>query len=79
MNRVMIRDANSNCFIKSMMRERIIIIVNETLTGSLSSSPNVSLWRKNTIMLEIQTIKYMMMEKMFMGAVIFCKKFFGKI
>jgi hypothetical protein len=79
MNRVMIRDANSNCFKNNMIIERIAITVNETLTGSLSSSPNVSLWRKNTTMLEIHAIKYMMMEKMFMGAVIFCKKFFGKI
>jgi len=79
MNRVMTRDANSNCFIKSMMIERIAIIVNDTLIGSLSSSPNVSLWRKNMMIMEIHDIKYMMMENIFIGAVIFCKKFFGKI
>ena len=79
MIRVINLDANSNCFINSMMNERSAIIVNETLIGSLSSSPNVSSWRKNTTILEIQRIIYVTMEKMFMGAVIFSKKFFGKI
>ena len=77
--RVITADANSNCFKKSIARESSAISVNDIFTGSLSSSPNVSLWRKNTTMLEIHTIKYMMMENRLMGAVIFCKKFFGKI
>ena len=79
MSRVIAADANSNCFKKSIARESSAISVNDMFTGSLSSSPNVSLWRKNTTMLEIHTIKYMMMENRLMGAVIFCKKFFGKI
>ena len=77
--RVIAADANSNCFKKSIARETSAISVNDMFTGSLSSSPNVSSWRKNTTMLEIHAIKYMTMEKMFIGAFIFCKKFFGKI
>ena len=77
--RVIILDPNSNCFKKSMMRESSAIIVNDIFTGSLSSSPNVSSCRKKTMIADIHSTIYIMIEKMFMGAVMFCKKLLGKI
>ena len=71
--------ANWYCFKNSSSRENNAIIEKVIFMGSLSSSPNASLWRKNTIMLEIHTMRYNAIEKMFMGALIFCKKFLGKI
>ena len=79
MIRVMIEDANSVCLKNSRKKERIAIIVKNIFTGSCSSSPNVLSWRKNTIIADIHNTKYIMVEKMFMGAFIFWKKFFGKI
>ncbi len=78
MIRVMIEDASPVCLKNSRKNERIAIIVKNIFTGSCSSSPNVSSWRKNTIIADIHNTKYIMIEKMLMGAVIFCK-FFGKI
>ena len=78
MIRVMIEDAKSVCLKNSRKKERIAIIVNNIFTGLYSSSPKVSSWRKNTIIADIHSTKYIMIEKMLMGAVIFCK-FFGKI
>jgi hypothetical protein len=75
----MIEDANSDCLNNSRKKERIAIIVKNIFTGLCSSSPKVSSWRKNTTNADIHSTKYIMIEKMFMGAVIFWKKFFGKI
>jgi hypothetical protein len=75
----MIEDANPVCLKNSRKKERIAIIVKNIFTGLYSSSPNVSSWRKNTIIADIHNTKYIMIENMFMGAVIFWKKFFGKI
>ena len=79
MIRVIIEDAKSVCLKNSRKIERIAIIVKNIFTGSCSSSPKVSSWRKNTMIADIHNTKYITMEKMLMGAVIFCKKFFGKI
>ena len=77
--RVIIEDAKSVCLKNSITRESNAIIVKSIFTGLYSSSPNVSSWRKNTIIADIHSVTYIMTEKMFMGAVTFCKKFFGKI
>ena len=79
MIRVIIEDAKSVCLKNSKKAERIAIIVKNIFTGLYSSSPIVSSWRKNTIIADIHSTKYIMIENMLMGAVIFWKKFFGKI
>jgi hypothetical protein len=75
----MIEDENSVCLKNNRKKERIAIIVKNIFTGSCSSSPNVSSWRKNTTIADIHSTIYIMIEKTLMGAVIFWKKFFGKI
>jgi hypothetical protein len=75
----MIEDAIPVCLKNSRKKERIAIIVKNIFTGSCSSSPNVSSWRKNTIIADIHSTIYIMIENTLMGAVIFWKKFFGKI
>jgi hypothetical protein len=75
----MIEDAIPVCLKNSRKKERIAIIVKNIFTGSCSSSPNVSSWRKNTINADIHNTKYRMIEKIFMGAVIFWKKLLGNI
>ena len=79
MIRVIMEDAKSVCLKNNRNKEIIEIIVKNIFTGSYSSSPNVLSWRKNTIIADIHNTKYIMIEKMFIGAVIFWKKFFGKI
>jgi hypothetical protein len=75
----MIEDAKVVCLKNNRKKERIAIIVKNIFTGSCSSSPKVSSWRKNTMIADIHSTKYIMIEKMFMGAVIFCKKLLGNI
>jgi hypothetical protein len=63
----------------NIISDRIAMTVNDIFTGSPSSSPKVASCLKNTIMLDIQRITYMMIEKIFMGALKLSVKFFGNI
>jgi hypothetical protein len=65
--------------INNIIKDKTAMTVKEIFTGSPSSSPKVASCRKNTIMLEIQSIVYMMIENIFIGALILSVKLYGNI